>query len=401
MAKIAANRIKATTVITATGDVTATGTVNGYRRLSDIPGINAGDTFDYLIFAGADWEIGEGVYATTPNTFVRQTVYDSTNAGNRVSFASGTKVVAVVQPAQKALLTDLIATITAQWTLTAPIVLGGLTIQGNTTAYSTDADAGLGPEFMLARRSGSPAVDDLLGRYGISWWGTATSPSDVLAAALYAKALDTTTGSMDAKAVLGALVAGSFADVLHLHDGVVVGTTSGGFPGEGKINAKGYLVNGADLLAATIPVMLSTETGALSTVTQIIPDDDTIPQNTEGLQLLSKSITPRKAGNIISVRALVNMSTRSNGVGIAALFRDSVANALAAGRHGDSEASQDYGQVLLEYSMLATSTDTIEFKLRVGQSIAGGLIINGDGDGTRRFGGVCLSSLRVSEYYAT
>ena len=61
-----------------------------------------------------------------------------------------------------------------------------------------------------------------------------------------------------------------------------------------------------------------------------IPDDDTIPQNTEGDQFMSLAITPLSAVNLLFIAHEGNYSPSvSNNYGIA-LFVDATANALAA-----------------------------------------------------------------------
>lgn len=251
MSKVVGDRIKSTSLVAATGDVTATGVVVGHRRLSDLPGIAAGDVFDYLITDGADWELGEGTYATTANTFARTTVLQSSNSGNRVSFATGTtKVVALVQPASKAVLTDLVRTITAAWTFNAkPIMLGGIQIVGDVEILSTDAGAGVAPELKLLRRSASPAANDILAQLGFYGYNTATSPTDVLDAAIRAYFIDTATGTVDVGVRILAMVAGALATAVDISDGVILGGAAGGFPGLGKINVKGLEVEGVDIFS--------------------------------------------------------------------------------------------------------------------------------------------------------
>src|ERR1043165_1680180 len=70
---------------------------------------------------------------------------------------------------------------------------------------------------------------------------------------------------------------------------------------------------------------------AVATGTTTIPIDDTIPQNTEGDQYMSVTITPKSTSNtlVIQVTAmLANTATSPYIVG--AIFQDSTANAIAA-----------------------------------------------------------------------
>lgn len=93
------DRVKDTTTTTGTGTVTLTGTApSGYRAVSAAH--TDGATVRYAISAGAEWEVGEGVYTASGTTLSRVTVFASSNAGALVSFSAGTK--------------DVITTLTAQ-----------------------------------------------------------------------------------------------------------------------------------------------------------------------------------------------------------------------------------------------------------------------------------------------
>lgn len=137
------------------------------------------------------------------------------------------------------------------------------------------------------------------------------------------------------------------------------------------------------------------ETSAVATGTTTIPQDDTIPQNTEGDQFMSLAITPKNASNIlvIEVRFFSGNSGAVNQV--LALFQDSTANALKA------VASLNAGGSLLMMTltkiMVAGTTSSTTFKVRSGGNAAGTTTFNGSG-GARLFGGVAGSSIRIKEF---
>lgn len=84
------DRVKDTTTTTGTGTVTLTGTApSGYRAVSAAH--TDGATVRYVISAGAEWEVGEGVYTASGTTLSRVTVFASSNAGALVNFSAGTK----------------------------------------------------------------------------------------------------------------------------------------------------------------------------------------------------------------------------------------------------------------------------------------------------------------------
>lgn len=140
----------------------------------------------------------------------------------------------------------------------------------------------------------------------------------------------------------------------------------------------------------------SSTTSAYQQVSTVIPFDDSIPQNTEGAEILTVSITPKSASNRILISATVQASGTVGFPGTIALFQDSTANALAAACH-QPYATDAHFSVSLQHEMAAGTTGSITFKLRVGPNSGGGVFnVNGSG-GARKFGGVSMTSLVVTE----
>jgi hypothetical protein len=136
---------------------------------------------------------------------------------------------------------------------------------------------------------------------------------------------------------------------------------------------------------------------AVATGTTVLPFDDTIPQNTEGVQFMSQVITPKSATNTLEIEAQLSVAhTASAGYLSIALFQDSTANALAAAtRWYDVANSGDYRTI--KFRMIAGTTSATTFKIRIGNSSAGTTTFNG-ASGARQFGGVNASSLFIREY---
>ena len=132
-----------------------------------------------------------------------------------------------------------------------------------------------------------------------------------------------------------------------------------------------------------------------SSFTTIIPQDDTIPQNTEGTELLTASITPKLSTNIIRVRffSVITLSAINTGVG--ALFKDSGANALAACQF-TSPIGNYLGPLYMEYEESAANTSARTYKIRVGPGSTATLYINGNSS-SRIFGGIARSTLVIEE----
>lgn len=128
----------------------------------------------------------------------------------------------------------------------------------------------------------------------------------------------------------------------------------------------------------------------LLTTTAVIPSDDTIPQNTEGVQILSKGITPQAVDNIINVSVFVPQA--SDYGTILALFQNSNANASAA-----AKADTSPSVAVLHYAMTVTSTASITFTVRIGCMQSGKLGVNRDAAYVRNLGGVMCAYMVIDE----
>ena len=137
-------------------------------------------------------------------------------------------------------------------------------------------------------------------------------------------------------------------------------------------------------------------TGETSLLATVMPVDDTIPQNTEGNEILTASLTPKSAANRIEIRAGIFASViTSIGSCVAAIFRDSTANALAAS--AITIPALDYVTILhLNTFVTAGAVSSTTLKLRCGPN-AGGRSIRLNGSGGRSFGGVADTHLELRE----
>lgn len=133
-----------------------------------------------------------------------------------------------------------------------------------------------------------------------------------------------------------------------------------------------------------------------SDLSTAIPLDDSIPQIGEGTQILSVSITPKKSTSRIRIRFQGFGAKNAGADIIAALFQDSIANALAATVTIITGA--DLPQPLfLEFEHAVGSTTTRTYSIRVGAS-SGTVRMNGT-TAARYFGGVASSTLVVEEIF--
>jgi len=135
----------------------------------------------------------------------------------------------------------------------------------------------------------------------------------------------------------------------------------------------------------------------VTTTTTVIPNDNTIPQNTEGAEFLTRSITPTSATNLLKITYQVNVACSTAFPAAVALFQDSTANALDAHLIELSTATSNFnGGRSFVYYMTAGTTSATTFKVRCGPTSAGTLTFNG-ASGAGIFGGVMFSSIQVEE----
>jgi len=152
---------------------------------------------------------------------------------------------------------------------------------------------------------------------------------------------------------------------------------------------------GLGITAATAQIV-TTNTTAVSTGTTVLPFDDTIPQNTEGDQYLSVSITPKIATSTLEIDVEIIVSHTVASYLSAALFQDTTAGALAASTQYQASALGPV-TICMKYTMTSGTTSATTFKVRAGSSTAGTTTFNGQ-SGTRIFGGVAASRITIKEY---
>jgi hypothetical protein len=157
-----------------------------------------------------------------------------------------------------------------------------------------------------------------------------------------------------------------------------------------------FTPSASNALTGSVIQVVNTQTGAVATGTTVIPYDDTIPQNTEGDEYMTRAITPSATTNKLKITVVFN-GISSAGVSdyIVALFQDTTAGALAAVRVTGAGANSMTNGTFVHY-MDAGTTSSTTFKVRAGTISAGTLTFNGSVGG-RIFGGVTASSITIEE----
>jgi len=140
----------------------------------------------------------------------------------------------------------------------------------------------------------------------------------------------------------------------------------------------------------------ATYSGAINTV---IPIDDTVPQNTEGTEVITVTITPNKSGNTLVIDGVIMLSSNFNGSSDMAvsLFQDSTAAAIWSGTARSSTLNATT-LVPIKHVLQAASASPTTFKIRVGVSVGTySIFVNGD-TSSRLFGGASKTWLTVTEF---
>jgi hypothetical protein len=137
----------------------------------------------------------------------------------------------------------------------------------------------------------------------------------------------------------------------------------------------------------------------------LIPFDDSIPQITEGAEILTASITPLVDYSRLIVEACAFVGEESNTADALAMaiFRDATADALAAtfSQQLAGGAEPFGGGVYFLPLSLSVQDDSVAvapttFSMRIGMNASATVRWNGN-NGTRRFGGSLVSYIRIWE----
>jgi hypothetical protein len=141
--------------------------------------------------------------------------------------------------------------------------------------------------------------------------------------------------------------------------------------------------------------VVNVKDGEVANSSTQIPSDDTIPQNTEGSEIMTLAITPSNSLNKLRVQAVIYVGASNSVARTCALFQDSTAGALSAANSGANNAD-GIRLLLIDHYMAAGTTSSTTFKIRIGLSSTGTITFNGDSS-SRIFAGVMSSSMTITE----
>jgi len=155
-------------------------------------------------------------------------------------------------------------------------------------------------------------------------------------------------------------------------------------------------INNASLATGMVAQIVSANYSGVSTGTTLFPNDDTIPQITEGTEFMALAITPKSSTNILVIEVVITLSGSTASAIEAGIWQDSTANALAATNYYQA-SSGGLVNLKLRHTMGAGTTSATTFRVRGGMDNVGTVTFNGTG-GARRYGGITLSNIKITEY---
>lgn len=153
-----------------------------------------------------------------------------------------------------------------------------------------------------------------------------------------------------------------------------------------------------DKTAGVVLQVVNVMNSTVATGTGTIPQDNTIPQITEGTEFMTLAITPKSTSNKLRIDVVVNGAASASNSYLVALFQDSTTNALAAINHNVA-ANNISEESNFTYYMTAGTTSSTTFRVRAGCASAGTFTFNGQSAG-QLFGGVMASSITITEISA-
>ena len=231
--------------------------------------------------------------------------------------------------------------------------------------------------------------DFQVGNGGGSWYKqTQAQTKTILGVPSKAAGTDIDTGTNDAK----------FVTAKALNDSHNVPDVAPGTSGNLMQSNGTDWTSVTNTLSSKVVQVVNTTSGAEAHGTTTIPNDDTVPQNTEGVAFaaLDTAITPTNASNKLRIDVTVFLTSSIVNNLVVALFQDATTIALAVGA-GAAQSASFPTIITFTFFMVAGTTSATTFKVRGGSAAAATVTFNGNGS-ARKYGGALASSMTITEY---
>ena len=144
--------------------------------------------------------------------------------------------------------------------------------------------------------------------------------------------------------------------------------------------------------------VVQAQTTSVITTTSSITHDTSIPQISEGVEVLSLAITPTNASSVLYIFVDLMVGTAGGGVGtIMGLFKDSTADAIEAKIVNTGQVNNVQADAKFIHKISAGSTSAQTFTVRIGCGGSGTTSINSYDASSTTLGGVMKSSVMIME----
>jgi len=144
--------------------------------------------------------------------------------------------------------------------------------------------------------------------------------------------------------------------------------------------------------------VVQAQTTSVITTTSSIAHDTSIPQISEGVEVLSLAITPTNASSVLYIFVDLMVGTAGGGVGtIMGLFKGSTADAIEAKIVNAGQVNNVQADAKFIHKISAGSTSAQTFTVRIGCGGSGTTSINSYNASSTTLGGVMKSSVMIME----
>ena len=390
-----------------------------------VSGIGNGNSCDYYAseVAGTAWERGIGtVTDASTDTLSRDTITGSSNSGSAVDWTGKTLRVRCILPARR--VNNASSNILENLTIATSRASNAETISLK-TLYGTD------PAANDPMRAGfvDPSTGAFFLREAVSA-ASITIPSGATLGATSAEPFRLWLVLFDDSGTLrpGVIKCYTGTGIVGLEDNGVASSTAisssatsaGVFYTGTAVTSKPYRILGRlDYTLTTAGTWVTAPTiklfsqgsklpgdvvtfGRNSTLSvvdcnAVTPYDDTIPQSAEVVQIVSCSITPKSACNLIRVNGEFSGQLSSSGAGsVACIFKNSGASASRVAITY-SPGSSPVVSPVLGLVEIANSISSTTYALCCGLTSSQSLYVNGSSSGGRAFGGIMESFISIEE----
>lgn len=324
---------------------------------------------------------------TSPNTMTAALDFNSQNANNIATLRCASLVINGVSVVPADGVATTYGEIATDGTVSSPALY--FATDTNTGFYRVGADA-IGVSCGGSQKAEFNAA-------GLTITGTVAATAATAATGTFT-ALGSTNATITNITVSGTVSLPAFA----LNAGTT-GTTQTPGDNSTKLATTAFVTAAIAAAAPTTPVVQQVQVHTYTTQltcpsTDPIPIDGTIPQNTEGTEATTFSFTPTDAASylLIEVDGPVSSTT---GIGVAALFVDSTADALVWDTVDNWYQTVCVGKMSMKYYVAAGSTSARTYKLRVGPHVGTGTAyVNRPTTAGKAPAGKYITTIKITEF---